>query len=301
MKKNLLSFLMVCCFAFVGVAQAQVMVNGSSVQSLSALTTMVSNDREVNDFALLTYVPDEIDDDAEIQGIGLQGMAFEWGSMFPASMLADYAGGTILAVLYIDGGDPQFAASLEARIYVGGESEGGTLMSTQAFEVAGTEESTGYVTVLLDTPVSISGTENIWVMYYSDGTAQYPALAMTDDLNDPNDRWVYVEGYGWMDLASIGGSGWRWMTWAYVDGVETMLGENTEEVAVYPNPTTNNVTIQAKGMNHITVLNTLGQVVYDANVGSDIQTLDMGQYEAGVYMVRVATENGTSVQRVVVK
>ena len=54
-------------------------------------------------------------------------------------------------------------------------------------------------------------------------------------------------------------------------------------------------------MNHITVLNTLGQMVYDANVSGDFQTLDMGQYEAGVYMVRVATENGTSVQRVVVK
>ena len=124
---------------------------------------------------------------------------------------------------------------------------------------------------------------------------------MTDVVNDPNDRWIFVEGMGWYDLAAIGGNGFTWMTWAYVDGIDMMLGENTEEVTVYPNPTTGNVTIQANGMNHITVLNTLGQVVYDTNVSSGLQVLDMGQYEAGVYMVRVTTDNGVGVQRVVVK
>jgi len=292
--------LMVCCFAFVGVAQAQDMANGINVQTISGISTMVSNDRDVNDFGILTYVPDEIPEDVQMQGIGI-GMGFSWGSMYPASMLADYAGGTILAALYMDGGDAQFAGTYEVRIYVGGDTEAGTLMSSQTFEIAGTEESAGYVTILLDTPVGISGTENIWVMYYQDGSVQYPAIAMTDIVNDANNRWIFVEGAGWYDLAAVGGSGWTWMSWAYVDGVDMVLTENTETVAVYPNPTTSNVTIQARGMNHITVLNTLGQMVYDANVSGDLQTLDMGQYEAGVYMVRVVTENGTSVQRVVVK
>ena len=70
---------------------------------------------------------------------------------------------------------------------------------------------------------------------------------------------------------------------------------------VYPNPTSNFVTVQANGMNHITVLNTIGQVVYDVDVDGSIQSLDMSQYGAGVYMVHVATENGVGVQRVVVK
>ncbi len=300
MKKSVLSLLMVCCFALMGVAQAQDMVNGINVQTFSGISTMVSNDRDVQDFDILTYVPDEIGEDVQMQGIGLQGTAFSWGSMFPASMLADYAGGTILAALYLDGGDAQFAGTYEVRIYVGGDTEAGTLMSSQTFEIAGTEETAGYVTILLDTPVGISGTENIWVMYYQDGTVQYPAIAMTDILENPNNRWINVEGYGWMDLAAVGGSGWTWMTWAYVDGLD-IIGENSEEVAVYPNPTTSNVTIQAKGMNHISVLNTLGQMVFDANVSSDMQVLDMSQYGAGVYMVRVTTENGVGVQRVVVK
>lgn len=299
MKKSLLSLMMVCCFAFMGVAQAQNTVDGIRVQSFSGISTMMSNDKDVTDFALLTYVPDEIGDDVEITGLGI-GMGFSWGSMFPASMLAEFAGGTITAALYLDGGDAQFAGTYEVRIYVGGDTEAGTLMSSQTFEIAGTEATAGYVTIALDTPVEITGDENIWVMYYQDGSCQYPALAMTDVLNNPNDRWVFVEGYSWMDLTSIGGEGWTWMTWAFVDGVE-MIGENTQEVNVYPNPTTNFVTVQANGMNHITVLNTIGQVVYDVDVDGSIQSLDMSQYGAGVYMVRVATENGVGVQRVVVK
>ena len=299
MKKSLLSLMMVCCFAFMGVAQAQNAIDGIRVQSFSGISTMMSNDKDVTDFGYLTYVPDDMGDDVELQFVGV-GMDFSWGSMFPASMLSDYAGGTILAALYYDGGDAQLAGTYEVRIYVGGETEASTLVSQQTFEIVGTEETAGFITIALDTPVTISGTENIWVMYYQDGSVQYPAFAMTDLLDDPNNRWIYVEGLGWYDLAAIGGSGWAWLTWAYVDGVD-MIGENTEEVSVYPNPTTNFVTVQANGMNHITVLNTIGQVVYDADVDGSLQSLDMSQYGAGVYMVRVATENGVGVQRVVVK
>ncbi|MBR4562271.1 MAG: T9SS type A sorting domain-containing protein [Bacteroidales bacterium] len=299
MKKSLLSLMMVCCFAFMGVAQAQNAVDGIRVQSFSGISTMMSNDKDVTDFALLTYVPDEIGDDVEIKVLGI-GMGFSWGSMFPASMLAEFAGGTITAALYLDGGEAQFAGTYEVRIYVGGDSEAGTLMSSQTFEIAGTEATAGYVTIALDTPVEITGDENIWVMYYQDGSVQYPAIGMTDILNDPNDRWIFVDGMGWYDLAAVGGDGWTWMTWAFVDGVD-VIGENTQEVNVYPNPTSNFVTVQANGMNHITVLNTIGQVVYDVDVDGSIQSLDMSQYGAGVYMVRVATENGVGVQRVVVK
>lgn len=299
MKKSLLSLMMVCCFAFMGVAQAQNAIDGIRVQSFSGISTMMSNDKDITDFALLTYVPDEIGDDVEITGLGI-GMGFSWGSMFPASMLAEFAGGTITAALYLDGGDAQFAGTYEVRIYVGGDSEAGTLMSSQTFEIAGTEATAGYVTIALDTPVEITSDENIWVMYYQDGSVQYPAIGMTDILNDPNDRWIFVDGMGWYDLAAVGGDGWTWMTWAFVDGVD-VIGENTQEVNVYPNPTSNFVTVQANGMNHITVLNAIGQVVYDVDVDGSIQSLDMSQYGAGVYMVRVATENGVGVQRVVVK
>ena len=77
------------------------------------------------------------------------------------------------------------------------------------------------------------------------------------------------------------------------------LGENGG-MSIYPNPTSGNVTIEAAGMQHITVVSVLGQVVYDADVDTDHCVLNMSQYVAGMYTVRVMTENGVRVERVTV-
>ena len=79
-----------------------------------------------------------------------------------------------------------------------------------------------------------------------------------------------------------------------VTGVEEFNGN----VNIYPNPTNSNVTIEAASMKHITVVSTLGQVVYDADVDADMIQLNLGQFKAGVYMVRIDTENGVTVKRV---
>ena len=79
----------------------------------------------------------------------------------------------------------------------------------------------------------------------------------------------------------------------------TSVAENGE-VALYPNPTNGNITIQAQNMNRITVVSVLGQVVYDAEIEGDSYIMNMAQFNAGVYMVRIATENGVSTQRVTV-
>jgi len=60
------------------------------------------------------------------------------------------------------------------------------------------------------------------------------------------------------------------------------------------------VKIEAEGMTHITVVSVLGQVVYDADVNGDEVELNMAQYTAGVYVVRIATETGVSTHRVTV-
>jgi len=79
-------------------------------------------------------------------------------------------------------------------------------------------------------------------------------------------------------------------------------GDNVDEniMAIFPNPTKGNVTILANGMRHITVVSMLGQVVFDADVEGDNYIMNMSQYTAGMYTVRVTTENGVSAQRITV-
>jgi hypothetical protein len=80
----------------------------------------------------------------------------------------------------------------------------------------------------------------------------------------------------------------------------TGIGENEANVNLFPNPTKGNVTIQAKGMNRITVVSVLGQVVFDTELDQDEYIMNMAQFNTGLYMVRVYTNEGVTVKRVTV-
>lgn len=72
------------------------------------------------------------------------------------------------------------------------------------------------------------------------------------------------------------------------------------EARMFPNPATNNVTIEAAGMNRITVINAVGQVVYDAEISNVRTQFNVASYEAGVYVVRINTESGVATKRLTI-
>ena len=76
------------------------------------------------------------------------------------------------------------------------------------------------------------------------------------------------------------------------------VSEYNINASLYPNPTNGNVTIEAEGMQRLTVVNELGQVVYDAEMNNDTETLDLSQFGVGVFLIRIYTENGMGVNRV---
>ena len=78
------------------------------------------------------------------------------------------------------------------------------------------------------------------------------------------------------------------------------LGENTVVTMVYPNPAKDVLNINAEAMTRVSIMNTLGQTIYDQAVDTDDVVLDMTQFEAGVYMLRITTENGVATQRIMV-
>lgn len=81
----------------------------------------------------------------------------------------------------------------------------------------------------------------------------------------------------------------------------TAVSENEINAKLYPNPTTGNLTIEAEGMNHISVFNLMGQMVYDMDVNTDYLNLNMSQFNnAGMYLIRICTANGVKTERVTV-
>ena len=79
----------------------------------------------------------------------------------------------------------------------------------------------------------------------------------------------------------------------------TSLSENVlDNLNIYPNPVKGDLNVECEAMTHITIANTLGQIVYDQDVDGGSKLIDMSQYETGIYMVRIISENGATVKRV---
>ena len=81
---------------------------------------------------------------------------------------------------------------------------------------------------------------------------------------------------------------------AHTDGIE----EVANNANVYPNPANHQITVETEGMNQVTLINMLGQRVYDAAVECDTTTISLADYESGLYMVRINTENGVITKQV---
>jgi len=105
---------------------------------------------------------------------------------------------------------------------------------------------------------------------YEDGSECESAPAMA--LNNPEDDFVYV----------------------FVTDVNEL---GAAEARLFPNPATDNVTIEASNMSRITVVNAIGQVVYDREISAETIQLNTAAYEAGIYMVRINTESGLVTKR----
>ena len=81
----------------------------------------------------------------------------------------------------------------------------------------------------------------------------------------------------------------------------TDIKENSDEsINVYPNPTNGLLNIEGRGTMRISVSNLLGQKLLETNSEGQA-TLDLSNFGQGIYLVRVATENGVTVQKVSVR
>ena len=82
-------------------------------------------------------------------------------------------------------------------------------------------------------------------------------------------------------------------------GTMNLVDENNQTVSVYPNPTNGVFNVYCNGIKRIEVINTVGQLVKDMNVSDDSVAIDLSNEKAGVYMLRVITDNEIIVKRVI--
>ena len=81
----------------------------------------------------------------------------------------------------------------------------------------------------------------------------------------------------------------------------TDVEENTNSgIQVYPNPTNGLLNVSGNGTMHITVSNMLGQTLKEITAENNV-TLDLDDYGQGIYLVRITTVDGVTVQKVNVR
>ena len=78
----------------------------------------------------------------------------------------------------------------------------------------------------------------------------------------------------------------------------TDVNEYSISAKLYPNPTNGIVNVEAEGLQRLTVMNVLGQVLYDQEVKADNAQINMTQFDAGTYLIRIHTLSGTTTRRI---
>ena len=128
------------------------------------------------------------------------------------------------------------------------------------------------------------------------------------DPNDPNitstdaNPNVKSTSIAWMDTV-MSFIVPRMATVLQAEGVPAGIVETTQSFKVYPNPSSDLVAI--KGTNgsmftSVQAFDITGRVVYASDATGNSLSIDVSNWNNGIYLVQIATENGVQVKRIVV-
>jgi hypothetical protein len=238
------------------------------------------------------------DDGVYLSEVGVGGNLV-WGVMFPSDMLQAFGLQTLTKVALYETAYNQHDLGLD--IYIGGENAPSLPISSETFSPSG---EVGYHYYELNNPISIDGTQNLWIVFKQlPGQFDlYPAAVSNDVTGNPNGRWVSLDGSHWMDLSVAGMPGYTWMIRAYgitTLGVEEPISNKT--TSLYPNPTTGQFTVEGLNVAKVEVYNLVGQKICEQQ-GSKVVNINATEWNKGIYLVNIIEENGAVVtKKLVVK
>ena len=73
-----------------------------------------------------------------------------------------------------------------------------------------------------------------------------------------------------------------------------------ESYSIYPNPTTNTITVCGNDIKEVQIFNICGQNIMTVNCTNNVK-VNLSNYAAGIYMVKVIDNNGNSTVSKVIK
>ena len=76
---------------------------------------------------------------------------------------------------------------------------------------------------------------------------------------------------------------------------------SANDVAIYPNPASSVMNVRAEGLQQISIYDITGRIVFEKDVNSDNETIDISKFQRATYAIRITTDTGTFVRTLVVE
>lgn len=80
-----------------------------------------------------------------------------------------------------------------------------------------------------------------------------------------------------------------------------VLELSANDVAIYPNPASSVMNVRAEGLQQISIYDITGRIVFEKDVNSDNETIDISKFQRATYAIRITTDTGTFVRTLVVE
>ncbi len=80
-----------------------------------------------------------------------------------------------------------------------------------------------------------------------------------------------------------------------------VLELSANDVAIYPNPASSVMNVRAEGLQQISIYDITGRIVFEKDVNSDNETIDISKFQRATYAIRITTCIGTFVRTLVVE
>ena len=140
------------------------------------------------------------------------------------------------------------------------------------------------------------------IYHFPNPEGGYPTLPQMKNKLDSYEHWavnqntnelVYLRDYIFMyDVISDGDDD--------DDNDTTSVNNISVNTRIYPNPTSDYVMVESEEVDFVQVLDICGRELFATEVRGSL-AIDMKEYEAGIYFVRLHSNGATSVQKVVKK
>ena len=199
----------------------------------------------------------------------------------------------------------EYSISQESEITAAGElTSGGTGIFNVGMRNRSNEDAVGDLAYEIrrqdDGSLAYEGTVRVGLPAYTTSTVSIE-LPLTEDIFSEGIYTIAITGYLSVTHSEFGFSTSITPS-AFHIGSSGMEGIETGNVAVYPNPAKDFITVDCgEGISSVTIFSASGQLVKSIG-GADAEgSIHMGDLPAGYYIVAVGTESGATVRKQILK